>query len=592
LRQDEFPREAKGRRTLTIDRVRAKFRPPSMRRDLVTHAQRAALQLEMSRRLAVAGVVQFCLFLVFYYATPFPLGRPPGTDAALSVLALTVVLRALLWRFDRTGARGLARSKLLFRAVVMLGALTWGLLTASTVLEYGVTPASSVILLFVFGIAILSLQNFGLDLVLVRAFVVAITGPGALALLLDRRSPGAFSFGCGYLMYAGFLLFLAGRAHAVLREALSSRTTIQDQRDRLTAVLDALPGFVIWIDEGGSIMGLNEKLATAYHARASDIVGTPLEALARDPEIRAKIASFRASARTEELLEAQITRPSGARWTLLALKKYGEEDRELLVIGLDIDDRKRAESERDQARASATEAARLAELGVMAAGIGHEINNPLQALNYALGILQRHLDTPSMPRETLEAEGRRLVDRAKATVQRIAAIVQGLRSFAHEEKEAELAPVDLSAMVRELGDLGGATLSTAGVALHLDVPSEAVTIRARRAQIGQVLMNLLNNARDAVEAAPEKWVRVGLRDLGDAVEIGVEDSGPGIAPPLREQMMVPFFTTKGVGRGTGLGLSISKAIVDHHRGRLYLDPSSTHTRFVVVLPKDPDRAAA
>jgi len=98
-------------------------------------------------------------------------------------------------------------------------------------------------------------------------------------------------------------------------------------------------------------------------------------------------------------------------------------------------------------------------------------------------------------------------------------------------------------------------------------------------------LNLLNNAVDAVQALPEKWVRLSVFEKGDELEIAITDSGNGIPESLRAKMGQPFFTTKEVGQGTGLGLSISRGIVEAHGGTLQLDTSCAHTRFVVRLPK-------
>jgi signal transduction histidine kinase len=99
------------------------------------------------------------------------------------------------------------------------------------------------------------------------------------------------------------------------------------------------------------------------------------------------------------------------------------------------------------------------------------------------------------------------------------------------------------------------------------------------------LLNLLNNAHDAVEKVPDRWIRISAADLGKDVEIRVADSGPGISPGLRERIFQPFFTTKDVGKGTGLGLSVAKGIIESHAGWLGLNPSPEETCFVIQLPK-------
>ena len=100
-----------------------------------------------------------------------------------------------------------------------------------------------------------------------------------------------------------------------------------------------------------------------------------------------------------------------------------------------------------------------------------------------------------------------------------------------------------------------------------------------------MLLNLLNNAVDAVQPLPEKWVELKVKNVGKDVEISVTDSGRGIPEKIRDKLGQPLFTTKVVGQGTGLGLSISRGIVEANGGSLNLDPDCEHTRFVVVLPK-------
>jgi signal transduction histidine kinase len=104
-------------------------------------------------------------------------------------------------------------------------------------------------------------------------------------------------------------------------------------------------------------------------------------------------------------------------------------------------------------------------------------------------------------------------------------------------------------------------------------------------QIAQVLLNLLQNAFDAVvEQAGERWVRVDVAQREDWVVISVTDSGPGIPPDLRPRLMEPFFTTKPVGKGTGLGLSLSKTIAEEHGGRLEFSEDQGRTCFSLFLP--------
>ena len=109
-------------------------------------------------------------------------------------------------------------------------------------------------------------------------------------------------------------------------------------------------------------------------------------------------------------------------------------------------------------------------------------------------------------------------------------------------------------------------------------------IACRPTQIAQVLVNLINNSRDAVSNLNEKWIKVEVDKTDDNIIIAITDSGPGIPASVRAKMFNPFFTTKEVGVGTGLGLSISAGIIKSHNGQLRLASKSKNTRFEVVLP--------
>lgn len=126
-------------------------------------------------------------------------------------------------------------------------------------------------------------------------------------------------------------------------------------------------------------------------------------------------------------------------------------------------------------------------------------------------------------------------------------------------------------------------LKNRGVEIHYERSPAGLTIECRATHITQVLINLVNNAVDAVRRLENKWVRIEARDHGKEVLIRVIDSGDGIPQTLRAQIMTPFFTTKK--EGTGLGLSLSKSILKDHGGNLEIDETVNYTCFQVRIPK-------
>jgi C4-dicarboxylate-specific signal transduction histidine kinase len=112
-----------------------------------------------------------------------------------------------------------------------------------------------------------------------------------------------------------------------------------------------------------------------------------------------------------------------------------------------------------------------------------------------------------------------------------------------------------------------------------------MTIECQSTQISQVILNLLNNAFDAVQGLEERWVKVAVIDLGERMEIRVSDSGKGIPAEIAKKILEPFYTTKEVGKGTGQGLGISRRIVERYGGRIVLGDSPLGgARFTATLP--------
>ncbi|OFZ18698.1 MAG: hypothetical protein A2X94_14425 [Bdellovibrionales bacterium GWB1_55_8] len=236
--------------------------------------------------------------------------------------------------------------------------------------------------------------------------------------------------------------------------------------------------------------------------------------------------------------------------------------------------------ELSELRTHAFEASKLSELGEMASGIAHEINNPITI------ICGKALQLKAMAENgNLDAlRVGKIADQVEQTGFRVAKIVKSLRLLARDGRLEVAEPNHLAAIISDSLDLCAEKFKNRGIRLEVgEIPPE-LTIPCRRVQISQVLINLLNNAHDAVEGRDEKLVRVEAAIAGNNVEISVTDSGPGISAELREKIMQPFFTTKPAGKGTGLGLSISRSIMLSHNGEILLDTRSYRTRFVLRLP--------
>lgn len=297
------------------------------------------------------------------------------------------------------------------------------------------------------------------------------------------------------------------------------------------------------------------------------------------PTVRAA-AQRSIQGKIQESVEFRIIRPDGSTRYIystegVVLDGDGNVVR-LVGTAADITERKEMEA---QIEASA----RLSALGMMAGGVAHEINNPLSII-HASGsdLLRRVRADDAVPPEIVARDSERIVQ----TANRIANIIKSMRHLAREGSQDKLRPASVSQIVKETSDLCRERFKNHSVKLILPHIDPAISVSCREVQIAQVLLNLLQNAFDAVmERAGEKWVRLAVVVQDGAVEFSVTDSGPGIPPQLETKIMEPFFTTKEVGKGTGLGLSLSRRIVEDHGSRLELTEENGHPRFSFWLPR-------
>lgn len=236
--------------------------------------------------------------------------------------------------------------------------------------------------------------------------------------------------------------------------------------------------------------------------------------------------------------------------------------------------------ELDTQKMKSLNTAKMAALGEMAAGIAHEVNNPLAIILGHAQSIRRKLGPMIEIQELIENH----IHRIEETVQRVSKIVKSLRTFAREGDHDPFTAVPLSRVIDDALDLCRTKAKLSGIEIQVDDQHPGLVAECREVQVGQVLINLLNNAIDAIAKSDDKWVRVTIEQVHIYAIITVTDSGPGIPPEIQQKLMQPFFTTKEVGKGTGLGLSLSKGIMEAHKGTLEYDVNSPTTAFKIILP--------
>jgi PAS domain S-box-containing protein len=250
-----------------------------------------------------------------------------------------------------------------------------------------------------------------------------------------------------------------------------------------------------------------------------------------------------------------------------------------LAIRQDITSLKEAEQKIIEQQNQLVANSKLSAIGEMAATITHEINNPLGVVLGRCEMLKDLLSKDQLNPEMLV----KLVDAIDINANRIEKIVKSMKSLSHQGDADPFIPTGISEILQDLNDLFSERFKGQGLKLDIDKNID-VKIECRSHEILQVLVNLLNNAYDAIINLSEKWIKVETKVKNDKLEISVTDSGKGIAPQHLEKLFMPFYSTKRVQYGTGLGLSISRSLIQRHQGHLEYDSKSSNTRFILTLP--------
>ena len=233
-----------------------------------------------------------------------------------------------------------------------------------------------------------------------------------------------------------------------------------------------------------------------------------------------------------------------------------------------------------ESQALAHHANKMVALGEMAGGMAHEINSPLQAITLSTYKLRGEKLSEKLEQRKTIAED---ID---SSVYRISNIIESLRKMSRGSTADPFDTVTLKEIVDNVIGITRERYFIKGIQFTTTYHDNCEIVKAECQQtlIGQVVMNLLNNAYDAVKEEDEKWINLDIKTEGDNACFIVSDSGHGIVDEMKEKIFEPMFTTKGIDEGTGLGLSISMQIASKHNGSLKLDSSSKQTRFILTIP--------
>ncbi|HXJ79530.1 MAG TPA: ATP-binding protein [Candidatus Methylomirabilis sp.] len=351
---------------------------------------------------------------------------------------------------------------------------------------------------------------------------------------------------------------------------------IQGREQYIRSVIESLGEGLVTLDLEGRVTGWNRAIEQRYGITAANVMGRGFldrfpsyaqEGLAEPLRklLAGEIEDFTLEALTHETPnKAQVVQ--NLKGTLL---RQGGRPAGAVLLIQDI-------TERVALERSARQTEKLAALGTLAAGLAHELNNPIGIISSRIEIML--LDAEAERLSAVVMEDLRVLHRH---AQRVARIAQGLLSFARQSS-GQRGPVDLNHVVEETLLLMEKQVVKGGIAMKHALAPDLPAVLGDGNALQQVLVNLLTNARDALVQGGEIAVATGLAPAG-GVRLIVSDTGPGIPPEVLPRIFDPFFTTKT--EGTGLGLSISYGIVREHKGTVDVHSKpGAGTTFILTFP--------
>jgi two-component system sensor kinase FixL len=368
----------------------------------------------------------------------------------------------------------------------------------------------------------------------------------------------------------------------------AANAALKLQRDRAQAFLELHDSILLELDAAGRVREINARGGDLLGAPAAELVGRDwLDFMCGGGErerARHMLANALASGASRERefdCRDATGVPRRIYWRCIALLDAEGATAGWLCSGADVTERHQREQETHVAQDRLTRVARLATMGEMAAGVAHELNQPLTAITTYARACERYLamDQPYM------AEVTEAVREIHAEGQRAAENIRRLRQMVRVDAPDERAPLDVNAALAELRSLLQSDARVHDAQLSIRLAPDLPQVEANAVHVQQVVLNLVRNAFEALQEKPPGSRRVDLstaRTAAGDVEIRVADNGPGIDPRIADRLFDPFSTTKSAG--TGLGLAISRTIIQSHGGNIGTRSGAQGADFYVHLP--------
>jgi two-component system sensor kinase FixL len=360
----------------------------------------------------------------------------------------------------------------------------------------------------------------------------------------------------------------------------------REARLYLASIVDSSDDAIVGKTLDGIVTSWNQAAETMFGYSASEMIGRPitlLHPLARLHEQAIILDRLKRGERLRHYETVRLHKDGSEIAVSLTISPILNASGQIIgasKIVRDVTADRQSQSRIEELQAELVHVARLSTMGQMASAIAHELNQPLTAVGVYAGALGRLLASGNVD----PVRAREIVDRVRQQTFRAGEVIRRLRDHVAKRNTMRVRE-DVNAVVREAVELGLVGTRHQGIQTTIQLDNKIGIALIDWIQIGQVIINLVRNAVEAMESSDRRELDISTRSVSGAVEIFVTDSGPGIAPEVAERLFQPFVTSKA--SGLGLGLSICREIVQAHGGQLSVAEGVTGgTVFTVRLPTD------
>jgi len=363
---------------------------------------------------------------------------------------------------------------------------------------------------------------------------------------------------------------------------------VRRQERKLRDVIETMPTFAWTALPDGSVDFVNRHWQEYTGLSAQRTAGSGWQEAAHPEDLKRNVEKWRASLATGEPFEDELRYKRAAdgqyRWFLsrgVPLRDHRGKILKWYGTSADIEDRKRAEQEREQLRADLAHVNRVSVLGELAASLSHELKQPIAA---AITNAKTCLRWLAHEHPDIE-EARQATMRIVKDGNRAAEIIERLRSFYKRAAPLERELVDMNVVVREMLELVRSEANRYPICMRTDLAAEVPKVTADRVQLQQVVMNLMFNGIEAMKDIGGELTIKSERGENGELLMSISDSGVGLPTEKADEIFDAFFTTKP--QGSGMGLTISRSIIESHGGRLWAGANANRgVTFYFTLPSE------